>query len=218
MFRKVLGSIVILSSPLSASSISRLLYITTQQVVQTLNDLHAILDIPEDQTCPLRLHHPSFRDFLLNKQRCYDQSFWVDERQAHRTLADNCIRLMSNSLQQDVCGQQAPGTLVANVERSRIEQCLPPEVRYACLYWIEHLQKSDAQLHDNDQVHQFLQEHFLHWLEALGWMQKFSEAIRAISSLESIALVSQHYTFHKISTNLSLRLVGVLICSHLSMI
>jgi hypothetical protein len=45
-----------------------------------------------------------------------------------RTLADDCIRLMSNSLKQDICGQEAPGTLVAGVERSRIEQCLPPEV------------------------------------------------------------------------------------------
>ena len=59
---------------------------------------------------------------------------------------------MSNSLKQDVCGQAAPGILVADVESSRIEQCLPPEVRYACLYWIQHLQKSDAQLCDDDKV------------------------------------------------------------------
>ncbi len=138
-FRKVLGMIVILSSPLSASSISRLLHVTIQQVVQTLNDLHAILDIPEDQTCPLRLHHPSFRDFLLDKERCSDSNFQVDEKQAHRTLAASCIQLMSTSLKQDVCRQQAPGTLVADIESSRIEQCLPPEVRYACLYWIQYL-------------------------------------------------------------------------------
>jgi hypothetical protein len=36
----------------------------------------------------------------------------------------------------------------------------------------------------------------LHWLEALGWMRRVSEGILAISSLESIALVSlvQHVT------------------------
>jgi hypothetical protein len=33
----------------------------------------------------------------------------------------------------------AVSTLVANVESSQIEQCLPPEVKYACLYWIQHL-------------------------------------------------------------------------------
>jgi hypothetical protein len=64
-------------------------------------------------------------------------------------------------------------------------------IQYACLYWIQHFHKSGARLRDDDQVHQFLQEHLLHWLEALGRMQKISEGIHAIASLESIAAVSQ---------------------------
>jgi hypothetical protein len=64
--------------------------------------------------------------------------------------------------------------------------------------WIQHLQKSGAQLYDNDQVHQFLEAHLLHWLEALSWMQKISEGILAIASLESIALVSIILAYHKI--------------------
>jgi hypothetical protein len=154
-------------------------------VDQILDDLHAILDILKDQTYPLGLHHPSFRDFLLNKETCGDPNFWVDEKQAHRTLAENCIRLMLNSLKQDVCGQEAPGTLVTNVESSRIEQCLPPEVRYACLYWIQHLDKSNVQLCNNDQVYQFLQVHLLHWLEAFGWIRKTLEGVLGILLLEA---------------------------------
>jgi len=106
---------------------------------------------------------------------------------------------MSNFLKQYICVQEAPGALLADVESSRVEQCLPSEIQYACLYWIQHLQKSGAQLSDNDQVHQFLQEHLLHWLEALSWMQKISEGIHAIISLESIALVSQHCVLHEMS-------------------
>jgi hypothetical protein len=49
-----------------------------QDVAQTLQDLHSILDIPENQTCLLRLHHPSFHDFLLDEGRCSDLKFWVD--------------------------------------------------------------------------------------------------------------------------------------------
>jgi hypothetical protein len=200
--REILGSIVILSSPISTDSLSTLLHLPKQDVDQTLEDLHAILDIPEDRSSLLRLHHPSFRDFLLDKDRCSELHFWVDERQAHRTLADNCIQLISNSLKQDVCGQKAPGTLVADVESSRIEQCLPPEVRYARLYWVQHLRKSDAQLYDNDQVHQFLQVHLLHWLEALGWMRKTSEGILAILSLEALIPVSLLYNILGPLTNL----------------
>jgi hypothetical protein len=80
--------------------------------------------------------------------------------------------------------------LVTDIESSRVKQCLPLEVQYACLYWVQHFQKCGAQLYDNDQFHQFLQVHLLHWLEALSWMRKISEGILAITSLESIALVS----------------------------
>ncbi len=191
MLRNVVGSIVILLSPLSAYSLSRLLKIPKEDIDQTLEDLHSVLDVPKNQTLPLRLHHPSFRDFLLNKDRCSDPNFWVDEKQAHQTLADRCVQLMSTSLKQDICGLNTPGVLVTDVESSRVERSLPPEVQYACLYWIQHLQKSGAQLRDNDQVHQFLQVHLLYWLEALGWMRKVSEGIHAIASLESIAAVSQ---------------------------
>ena len=189
--KEILGSIVTLLSPLSADSLTTLLHMPEHRVNQTLQDLYAILDIPEDRTCPLRLHHPSFRDFLLDKDRCKDPHFWVDERQAHQTLADSCIRLMSSSLKQDICGLDAPGVLVTDIESSRVERSLPSEVQYACLYWIQHLQKSSAQLRDNDQVYQFLQEHLLHWFKALRWIGKVSEGIHAITSLESITTVSK---------------------------
>ncbi|SLM39233.1 WD40/YVTN repeat-like-containing domain, partial [Lasallia pustulata] len=189
MLRDILGSIVTLLSPLSIRSLSTLLNFQPGQVDDCLEDLHAILDISRDHTCLLRLHHPSFRDFLVKKDRCNDSNFWVDEKPANETLAARCIQLMSTSLKEDICGVTIPGTLVADIQRSRVEQCLPLEVQYACLHWVKHLRRSDAQLRDNDYVHQFLQKHLLRWLEALGWMQKISEGILEIISLESIASV-----------------------------
>ena len=93
-------------------------------------------------------------------------NFQVDEKQTHQKLAARCIQLMSESLKQDICGLDAPGALVVNMDSSRVERSLPTELQYACLYWIQHLQKSGALLYDNDQVYQFLQVHLLHWLEA----------------------------------------------------
>jgi len=122
-------------------------------VDEILKHMQAVLDVLSIPDLPVRLLHLSFGDFLLDKNRCSDLHFEVDERQAHLALADDCIRLMSNSLKQDICEQEAPGTLVANVESSRIEQCLPLEVRYACLYWIYHLQQSGAKLYDNDKAY-----------------------------------------------------------------
>ena len=71
--RRTLGSIILLLSPLSTSSLSRLLGIPKEVIDQTLNDLHSVLDVPKEETQPLRLHHPSFRDYLLSNIRCKDQ-------------------------------------------------------------------------------------------------------------------------------------------------
>ena len=75
MLRHIFRCIVILFSPLSADSLSTLLHTTKEDVDQTLEDLYAILNILEDRTRLIRLHHPSFRDFLLDKTRCGDPKF-----------------------------------------------------------------------------------------------------------------------------------------------
>jgi hypothetical protein len=192
----LLGSIAVLFSTLSVGSLSRLVSLPKQRVDRTLRNLHAILDIPKDESRPLSLHHPSFRDFVLKRERCSDSNFWVDEQKAHQRLADSCIQLMLSSLKEDIYGISTPGTLVSEVDSSQVQQYLPLEVQYACLYWIQHLQRSGAQLQDNDYVHQFLRSHFLHWLEALSWMQKISEGILEIISLESITIVSLLMVYH----------------------
>lgn len=120
----LLRSIVVLFSQLSAYSLGRLLRLPKKEVDQTLEGLHDILDIPEDSVCPLRLRNPSFRDFLL------------DEKQAYQTLAASCIQLMSTSLKEDVYNVGLPDTLVADIESSQIQRCLPLKIQYACLYWI----------------------------------------------------------------------------------
>jgi hypothetical protein len=202
MLKHTLGSIVVLLSPLSASSLSRLLHLPREDINRTFKDLHAILDIPKDPTRPLRLHHPSFRDFLLNKDRCGD--FWVDKKKAHQILAAGCIQLMSQTLKKDICEMHAPGSQTSQVEHSWIKKCLPPEVQYTCLYWVQHLQRSSTQVHNSEEVHRFLQAHLLHWLEALGWMGKTSEGIQAILSLEAHVQVSYLSIVYRSLTSLFL--------------
>jgi hypothetical protein len=159
MLRQVLGSIVILFSSLSVFSLARLLRTPKEEVDKTLKDLHSILDIPKDPSCVIRLHHPSFRDFLLDQKRCDDPRFYVDEEKAHQALADCCIRLMAdikNGLRKDICGLHAPGALVSEVQGNLIEQFLPVELQYACRHWVPHLQRSESRLYDEGQVHLFL--------------------------------------------------------------
>ena len=188
MLKATLGSIAILFSSLSAVSLARLLYIRKENINQTLHDLHSIVEVPEDQGHPIRLHHPSFCDFLLDKQRCSNQHFWVDKTKAHKALAESCLRLMFNSLRKDICDLRAQGARACAIGNSRIEQYLPPDLQYACRYWVQHLQRSEARLVDNCQVHKFLKKHFLHWLEALSLIGKTSDSVHMVTDLESMVV------------------------------
>ena len=189
LFKRIVGSVIVLFDILSTNTLTELLEESLTDVKLTLEPLHSVLDISQNETSPIQLFHLSFRDFLLDKKRCPDQ-FWVDEKMTHYDLFVCCLKLMSKHLGRDMCDLRLPGALATEVEKGVIERCLPLEIQYACLYWVEHLQRSDAQLHDDDQVHQFLQENLLYWLEALSLMGKTSEGVIAITSLESYILVS----------------------------
>jgi NACHT domain len=190
IFRQVIGAIVILFNPLPAISIARLLDIDNKRIQMRLRHLHSVLEVPDRQSHPLRLLHPSLRDFLLDKKRCSNQQLWVDEKKVHADLADACIRLMSHTLGRDMCDLHSPGALAREVQCERIEQRLPAELQYACQYWVQHLERSGTQLLDNDPVHTFLCSYLLHWLEVLSLIRKTSEGVVAITSLESLITVS----------------------------
>jgi hypothetical protein len=75
-FKRVIGTIVILSVPLSATALARLLAMRMETIHLRLRYLRSVLDVSENQGSLIRLLHPSFRDFLLDKRRCCDQHFW----------------------------------------------------------------------------------------------------------------------------------------------
>ena len=76
----------------------------------------------------------------------------------------------------DIYGMYNPGTEISNIETNKLGSYLPLHTQYACRYWVDHLeqleifQQEEAGLCDDGQVHEFLQKHLLHWLEALGIM------------------------------------------------
>ena len=191
MLKHILGSVVALLSTLSIWSLSKLLQSADDEVGQALEDLHTILNIPEDPAQPLRLHHPSFRDFLLNRKRCNDDSFWVDERSTHEKLVSYCLALMSapDGLRQDICNLSEPGTRRSEIDESRITASLPPELQYACRYWVDHLERSRRGIEDRDATHRFLETHLLHWLEAMSLIDETGLCVRLVARLQSLVAV-----------------------------
>lgn len=187
--RNVLGSIVTLFSPLSVDSLAHLLNMIPRYILETLADLHTIFHISNQTNRPLRPHHPTFHDFLLDKDRCSDLDFWVNENHAHKALGDNCIQLMSKMLKRNICGLRSPGTLIKDVDPDLIEQFIPPELQYACLYWIQHYRQSRIRLCDGDSVHRFFQKHFHHWLEAVNLIGRGSLVVYLLRMYHSLLSV-----------------------------
>jgi len=194
-FRRIVGSIVILSDALTVTALGKLLGTEQWEVEHILQSLSSVLAYSESEDVPIRLLHLSFRDFLLDDQRCNDPQFCVVAHSAHMELAVSCIEVMSNCLKQDICSLKLPGVLNNEVDRGILQRCLPQELRYACRYWIDHLQRSNVALDDgkppfHGRVHNFLKEHFLHWLEALSLMGNISDGVLMVKTFESMLKVS----------------------------
>ncbi|KAL4800844.1 WD40-repeat-containing domain protein [Aspergillus venezuelensis] len=189
--RHLLGAIVTLISPLPLDSMCKLIQISQGQSAKLLSRLRAILDVSDGPAGVIRLHHPSFRDFLVDGSRCRDTAFLVRKHWANRQLMVGCLRLMNATLKQDICAVGAPGTSVYDVDETRKKRILVPELQYAALHWVKHLLDSNVALIDGAEIHQFLNDHILHWLEALSWMRMISDGIRALISFEAIASESE---------------------------
>jgi hypothetical protein len=187
-FREVVGIIVILKSPLSSVSLANLLSIAKEDVICRLDSLHSVLSIPTNEHTPIRLLHLSFREFLLDAKKRGKSPFWIDERDTHERLATKCLQLMSRSgyLRKDICNVKRPGMLRKEINGQVIDVCLPAEVRYACRYWVSHLEQSNSSIYDHGQVHVFLREHLLHWLEAMSLLGNAADSITMITTLWSI--------------------------------
>ena len=194
-FKHVVGSIVLLADPLSKASLARLLGTPLNNVEDQLDLLHSVLSVPLDRCSPVRLLHLSFREFLIDPEKGGEDRkypFWVDERQTHHMLATRCLRLLSapNVLNQDICNLRQPGAARADIAQRTIDECLPPEVQYACQYWVLHWKESKCLIQDGDGVDRFLTRHLLQWLEALSIIGRISESVGMISDLLGYLSVS----------------------------
>jgi hypothetical protein len=190
-FRVIVGSIVVIAEPLSISSLADLLNVPQDDIWCCLSSLHSVLRVPTDFETPVRTLHLSFSEFLLS-DKLRDQPFGVDGPTTHQMLVTRCLELLSrpNGLRENLCNLSYPGQPRREINLTMIDKCLPPDFQYACRYWVHHVQYSMVRIHDDDEVHVFLQKHFLHWLEALTLMNRIAEVIGHVGTLQSLVSVS----------------------------
>ncbi|KAI1323960.1 putative WD-repeat protein [Xylariaceae sp. FL0255] len=186
VFRRVVGSVVLVAKPISTLILSQLLDISIDAITTQLDFLHSVLDIQPSPKAPVRLLHLSFRDFLVDPSKRPENPFWIDEEEVHRQLLGGCLSIMNRTLRGDVCGLGHPGTPLSSIDPHMISKTLPPEVEYACEYWIYHAHQAKYRMTSDGEVHGFLESHFLHWLEALSLLKKTSTVIPSLIMLHSL--------------------------------
>ena len=184
----MVGSIVVLADPISMNSLANLLDIPREVIYRKLDTLHSVINVPTNPDLPIRLLHSSFRDFLLDANRRGKNLYCVDEREAHRKVAFHCLNLLTKTdrLRQDICALGKPGKLRSEIDCNMISKHLPMEVQYACRRWVQHLGQSEYRIFDHDEVHNFLDQRFLHWLEALSLTGRITDAITMITTLQNL--------------------------------
>ncbi|KAF3280595.1 hypothetical protein TWF970_002808 [Orbilia oligospora] len=167
-FKDIVGTIINLRNPLSVKVLSRLMQVSDRKIESRLRSLHSVLYIPNDPKMAIRTLHKSFSDFLLDQDLRHKSQLWVDARESHERILDRCLDVMSKGLKFNICKLKSVATLRSEIDDRTIQSCISSELRYACCHWTEHMQRAEHRLTDNDKVHKFLQQHCLHWIEALS--------------------------------------------------
>jgi hypothetical protein len=187
-FRETIGVIIMLKSPLSVVSLSRLLQLSEKEINRRLRSFHSVLNIPSDSTRPVRIFHLSFRDFLLNPETHNQTPFAVNERMTHFSLAKKCLSMCHN-LRKNICGLPSDGTQRAEIDRQTIDNHIPAELQYSCRYWAHHMAQSIKSSDIISSALSFLQKHFLHWVEAMSLLGLMTEVVGVINLLQSVIQV-----------------------------
>lgn len=191
--KDVIGPIVTLSEPLSETVLINLLGLEEDDLAWQLDRLHSVIEVPENPERPIRLFHPSFRDFLTDKRRFGESGIWIDQPLVHQRLFHCCLQVMRSSLRDDICGLKQPGAFASDMGKLFIDSRISGHVQYACRYWSDHFfaRSYDLDLVEVEGVHVFPTEHLLHWLEVMGWIGRTADAIITLIKLQRLTRVSE---------------------------
>jgi hypothetical protein len=196
----ILRTIVLLEEPVSIYALAQLMDLTehVRQIdgdVRALSSVLMITRIPGSKRFSetVSTFHPSFRDFLVDPQRCSAEHFLVKPAEHQHQLLASCLRLLNRWLRPDICDIEKPSHANAEIQDlpERLAKSLPEAVLYACLFWPAHL-VAGGPLAETVAVvlHEFCVHHLLHWIEVFSLVDELSSAGKYMSRIEAWCQVS----------------------------
>jgi hypothetical protein len=184
--RLVVGTVVLAVNPLPPSAIANLVSLEKQEVMDLLRLIQSLLELNnEDPDIPVLPFHKSFPDFITDPLRCPNKRFHISPRTSHLELALSCLKLMNNSLEQNILllPNYALNSEVEGLEM-RIRDHISVALQYACKSWFSHLIEVRGDITAIiSALRSFLEKGLLAWLEVLSVIGAARDAIVALEKL-----------------------------------
>jgi hypothetical protein len=200
---KLLGTAALLDAHPTPSLLVTLLQLPLQEVMMTLQDFVDARVLITDTTMnsitdetSLHVCHNSLRGFVVDPLRCRLKHYLMSPPHIHEALLYRCLSLLNAHLRQDICDIHHPGISNADVPGlpSRITQCIPEAVRYACLSWPVHLLGSGSPSGTvSAALIRFCTDHLLHWIEVLSLLGKLGFVNKHLPKVMAWCQVSRSF-------------------------
>ncbi|GAB1517004.1 hypothetical protein RhiTH_000047 [Rhizoctonia solani] len=191
-FRQCTGAIIATSErePLALPDLQYLILVAGRIDPLTLErvakSLATLLLVTEGQRS--RFHHPSFKDFITTPSR--SGQFRVQPDRYETEPAVCCLQVMHRDLRFNICKLETSHLLNSQVPdlHNRIESCIGPALKYACMHWIDHLIASPSQMALNELKKLLEGPQVMYWIEVLSLLGYVNEAVLRLSDLMSLEL------------------------------
>jgi hypothetical protein len=183
--RLVVGTVVLAVNPLPPSAIASLVNLGKQEVMDLLQQIQSLLKLNEDPNTAVLPFHKSFPNFITDPLRCPNKRFHISPMTGHLKLAQSCLELMNNILEQNILllPDYALNSEVKDLE-TRVKECISAALQYACKSWFSHLIKVRGDVMAIvSALRSFLQKRFLAWLEVLSVIGAARDAVVALEIL-----------------------------------
>jgi hypothetical protein len=185
--KQLLSSLLALRMSLSVRSLARLLDHSSEQLRSTLDRLHAVIHVPDnDDDDTLRTLHASFGDFLTLRA---DDSLRIKVSDGDFSLTRGCFNIMrSEALCFNV--SSSISSWLPNPDSAPSNISAP--LGYACLQWLNHVKRTHNPSLFVPDIEAVFVPKFLFWLEvlsAVGRANEASQLIRTVFTCDSLVCI-----------------------------
>jgi hypothetical protein len=182
----LLRTVVLLEEPVSIGTLAHLMGVSSH-VVEVDSDVRALASVllispasgSERFSETVSTFHPSFRDFLVDPQRCSDVNFLVTPTAHQHELFYHCLQVLNRDLCYDICGIRKLNLANTDIQDlvERLASSVSEPLRYACRFWPVHMIGSSSLTEPvSASLLEFCTKHLFHWFEVLSLYDDLSFA------------------------------------------